>query len=155
TFQTAFGNASEPAAASIPVSLRALVPVTNRADGTFVATLTGGNARMQLAGVDLAYQFDVPAGVHAIGIDVEVGAPGYQLIGVLTDPRMSPVDAQGTALPDGSGTNQQTMHLTWTNPVPGRWGLNLVSFAGNQSLLTSVPVTGTISFSRAAVGATG
>ncbi|HLY82334.1 MAG TPA: hypothetical protein VKQ71_05075, partial [Acidimicrobiales bacterium] len=118
-------------------------------------TLTGGNARMALAGEALAYQFDVPHGVHSIDVDVKVRAAGYQLFGILADPNMSPVDAQGTALPDGSPTSLQTMHLTWANPMPGRWSLNLVTFFGNQSLLTSVPIGGTISFDRTAITASG
>lgn len=155
TFGTTSGNTSQPPSASIPVSLRALVPVTPHTPGEFNGTLTGGNARMQLAGVSFAYQFDVPAGVRAIDADVQVGAAGYQLFGVLTDPGLSPVDAQGTALQDGSPANLQTMHLTWANPVPGRWTLNLVTFNGNQSLLTTVPFSGTITFARAAIAASG
>jgi hypothetical protein len=155
TFQTAFGNASQPPAASIPVSLRALVPVGTGAAGTFRGTVTGGNARMALAGVELAYQFDVPGGVPSIGVDVALASPGLQLFGILADPAGSPVDAQGTALPDGSPTNLQTMHLTWANPVAGRWSLHLATVDGSQSVLTSVPFSGRISFDRAAVHATG
>jgi hypothetical protein len=137
------------------VTVRALVPVSGNRPASFSGTLTGGNARMPFYGQELVYQFDVPSGVRTIEVDVKVGAPGYQLYGFLVDPNRSPVDVQGTALQDGSGANLQTMHLTWANPTPGRWSLDLTQVFGIQSLLTSVPVTGTISFGAPPVTATG
>lgn len=139
---------------TIPITTRALVPL-DRDGGSFNSELTGGNARMAFYGQELVHQFDVPGGLADINIDVTVDAPGYQLYGFLVDPNMSPVDVQGTSLQDGSGTNLQTLHLTWANPVPGRWTLDLTQINGIQSMLTSVPVSGRISFDRAQVSATG
>ncbi len=153
TFRTSSGGSPPPA--TIPVTLRALVPVTRNNPASFAGTLTGGNARAPFYGQDLAYQFDVPAGVHSIDVDVNVGAPGYQLIGILADPNLSPVDAQGTSSQDGSGTNLQTMHFTWANPTPGRWSLDLAQINGVDSLKTSAPITGAVSFDRQSVTATG
>ena len=155
TFGTSFDSGQQAPPASIPVILRSLVPVDREDGGSFSATLTGGNARMTFAGSELVYQFDVPAGVHAIDVDVSTAAPGYQLVGFLADPNISPVDVQGTSAQDGSGLNGQTLHLTWANPVPGRWNLDLATLFGNQSLLTSTRVSGTIRFDRARVSATG
>jgi hypothetical protein len=154
TFTTALGTTSQPAPASIPVSLRALVSVDKHHGGSFSGTLTGPNGRMGLGGQVFAYQFDVPNGVSAIGVDVTVGGPGYQLLGILTDPSISPVDAQSTITQDGSA-NLSTMHLTWANPVAGRWSLNLATLAGNSSLLTSAPFSGVIRFGKASVSASG
>jgi hypothetical protein len=139
---------------TIPITTRALVPL-DRNGGSFKSELTGGNARMAFYGQELVQQFDVPRGRADINIDVTVDAPGYQLYGFLVDPNMSPVDVQGTSLQDGSGTNLQTLHLTWANPVPGRWTLDLTQINGIQSMLTSVPVSGRIRFDRAQVSATG
>jgi hypothetical protein len=157
TFQTLFnsGNGQQPAPASIPVILRSLIPVTRNTEGVFNGTLTGGNARMAFYGQELVYQFDVPAGIHNIDVNVAVGAPGYQIYGFLADPNISPADIQGSSLQDGSGTNLQTMHLGWVNPMKGRWNLDLTQILGIQSLLTSVPITGTIKFDRPTVTSTG
>jgi hypothetical protein len=62
---------------------------------------------------------------------------------------------QGTSLQDGSGSNLQTMHLTWAHPMKGRWTLDLTQINGIQSMLTSVPVSGTISFAKPDVSASG
>jgi hypothetical protein len=140
---------------TIPVTTRALVPLDPQRGGSFAGTLTGGNARMVFYGQELVYQFDVPAGRADLNVDVTVGAPGYQIFGFLADPNMSPVDVQGSALQDGSPTNLQTMHLTWANPVAGRWALDLATVFGISSLLTSVPVRGTISFDQARVTSSG
>jgi hypothetical protein len=147
-------SAPQPPPATIPVTLRALVPAGNQ-PASFSGTVTGGNARMAFYGQELPYQFDVPAGVHSIDVNVKVGAPGYQLIGFLADPNMSPVDVQSTTDPTDSVTNLQTLHMTWANPTPGRWNLDLTQIFGIQSLHTSVPVTGTISFDGTSVTATG
>ena len=139
---------------TIPITTRALIPL-GRNGGSFQGVLTGGNARMPFYGQEIVYQFDVPAGMPALNVDVTVQAPGYQLFGFLADPNRFPVDVQGTSLQDGSGTNLQTMHLTWARPMPGRWSLDLTQVNGIQSLLTSVPVGGRVSFDRAQVSSSG
>jgi hypothetical protein len=139
---------------TIPVTLRALIPV-GAGGGSFSGQLTGGNARMAFYGQELVYQFNVPAGRPAINVDVSVNAPGYQLYGFLADPNKMPVDIQGTSSQDGSGTNGQTLHLTWANPMAGRWTLDLTQINGIQSMLTSVPIGGTINFAPSGVSASG
>jgi hypothetical protein len=159
-FSTSMGRDEEEAGlgaqqGTIPITTRALVPL-DRTGGSFNSQLTGGNARMAFYGQELVQQFDVPEGLADINVDVTVKAPGYQLYGFLVDPNMSPVDVQGTSLQGFLGTNNlQTLHLTWANPVPGRWTLDLTQINGIQSMLTSVPVSGRISFDRAEVSATG
>jgi hypothetical protein len=147
-------TAPQPPLATIPVTLRALVPVGRNQPASFGGTVTGGNARAAFYGQELPFQFEVPTGVHSINVDVSVGAAGYQLIGFLADPNMSPVDVQETDAQDGSG-NLQTLHLTWANPTPGLWNLDLTQIFGIQSLHTSVPITGTVSFDGTSVTATG
>lgn len=142
----------QPPLAEIPIVLRTLVPV-GRHGGKFNGVLTGGNARMPFYGQELQYQFDVPGGADAVNININAGAPGYQIIGILADPNGSPVDAQATT-PDGV-TNFQTMNLTWVNPVAGRWSLELAQSFGVTALRTSTPLSGTISLKGPPVKATG
>jgi hypothetical protein len=149
------GNTVEPPLASIPVVLRALVPVNGKGGGAFAGTLTGGNGRMSFAGFDLPYQFDVPEETPAINVDVAASAPGFHIYGFLVDPNRSPVDVQTTDLPDGSPGNLKTLHLSWLHPVPGRWNLELAQVSGSSSVRTSTPFNGTITFNRPAVTASG
>jgi len=148
------GDSHTAAGGTVPITTRALIPL-HHDGGSFSGTLTGGNARMGFYGQELVYQFDVPSGEPALNVDVAVQTPGYQLFGFLVDPNKSPVDVQGTSLQDGSGTNLQTLHLTWARPIAGRWTLDLTQINGIQSLLTSVPISGQISFTHAQVTASG
>ncbi len=143
-------------AGTIPITTRALVPLTH-SGGSFSGILTGGNARMPFFGQELVYQFDVPHGVPALNVDVTVQAPGYTIFGFLADPNRMPADIQGThmVLPDGSVVDPQTLHLTWARPVAGRWTLDLTQVNGIQSLLTSIPISGRITFDAADVSASG
>jgi hypothetical protein len=146
---------SGPPLATIPVLLRSTVPVHPSLPGTFSGSLTGGNERMGFYGQELVYQFQVPAGITQINVNVTVGDPGYQVLGFLADPNIMPADVQSTLSPNGSGANYQTMHLSWHDPIPGLWNLDLTQINSVSSLHTSVPISGTIDFNAASVSASG
>ncbi|HEU5001674.1 MAG TPA: S8 family serine peptidase [Actinomycetota bacterium] len=134
-------DAGGSAPASIPVTLRTLVPL----GGSFSGILTGGNQRMSFANQELAYQFVVPPGQQNLGLNVNVqdDSAGYQLLGFLVDPGGSPVDVQSTLTPDGS-QNLQTMHLSWVAPSAGTWSLDLEQLNSVSSVKTSTGISGTI-----------
>ena len=133
---------------TVPVTLRALVPVTPSRPGKFNGTLTGGNARMGLYGQELSYQFDVPLGVHDLEGHVIVNQPGYTVEGFLVDPNENPVDVQDNVnfgLGDG-----HDLQLTWLNPMPGRWNLDLATFGGSTSGRISTTIEAQVAFSHVA-----
>ncbi|HEV1997205.1 MAG TPA: hypothetical protein VGR61_03615, partial [Candidatus Dormibacteraeota bacterium] len=152
---TYFGSDQAPAAASIPVLLRSDVPVTRATPGHFTGTLTGGNARMAFYGQELTYQFDVPAGAPEINVDVNIPADGYQVFGFLVGPDQSPRDVQSSLDQNAGAPNYRTLHLSWFQPMAGRWTLDFAQINGISSLLTSTSLVGTINFNAAPISASG
>ena len=119
-----FGSAAAPSSplGTVPVTLRALVPVTPSSPGDFNGTLTGGNARMGFYGQELSYQFDVPPGVHDLEAQLIVNQPGYTVEGFLVDPNDNPVDVQDERVTSGSGTATTCSSPGSTRcPVAGTW----------------------------------
>jgi hypothetical protein len=143
---------SGPPLGTIPVLLRAQIPVHPSLPGSFSGTLTGGNGRQAFYGQELAYQFVVPAGITQINANVTVGAAGYQVLAFFADPNQVPADVQSTT--DGT-TNLQTVHLSWHNPIPGTWNLDLATLFGSSSALTSTTISGEVDFAAPTVTATG
>jgi hypothetical protein len=144
-----------PTVGAVPILTRAEVQPKVGTPGSFAGVLTTGNGRMSLAGQELSYDFTVPKGVKDVDVDVHVADPGYVVVGALVDPKHSPVDAQDsdfvdltTTNPDGSSpdTQDQTLHLSWRTPTPGRWSLDLATAGGSGSGKTSSPITGTVAF---------
>ncbi|HLI55530.1 MAG TPA: S8 family serine peptidase, partial [Actinomycetota bacterium] len=149
------GTPGDPSLGSVPIVTRALVSVGHDG-GRFSGTLTGGNDREPIYGQELIYQFDVPHAVHGevLSVNVAVADPGYQVLGILDDPTFSPVDAQST-LSSVSAQNFQTLTLTWADPVPGRWTLDLNQILNVSSGVTAARVRGTISLGPPPAGAAG
>jgi hypothetical protein len=144
-----------PGAGEVPILTRSLVTPTAATPGTFSAVLVGGNGRMFFNNQEQTFVFGVPAGLRDLDVDVRVADPGYELQGVLVDPRGSPVDVQDTSFVDltrvdGTGNNpvqnNQTLHLSWRSPQAGRWHLVLGTVLGNLSGKITTPVTGKVSF---------
>jgi hypothetical protein len=143
----------------VPILMRTRVTPTVAKPGTFTGELTDGNGRMGFAGQELPFVFNVPAGVKDVNADVHVADPGYTVEGVLVDPRNAPVDAQDTDFVDltqgGSpDTNGQNLHLSWSNPTPGLWALDLATVGGASSGKTSSTITGSIAFNTVHVTST-
>jgi hypothetical protein len=136
---------------SIPIVLRALVPVT-ASGGSFSGTLTGGAASFN-AGQEFTYQFNVPAGRPSLNLGVRLADPDYGLEGFLIDPNGQPLDAQTTA--NDSLAPGPTMQFFHGSPARGRWTLVLlVALPVNGAHLTE-PFTGALSFTAPSVTSSG
>ena len=141
-----------PGFAEIPVSLRTLIPV-GAAGGNFTGTLTGGNGR-DGAGPTQTFAFDVPYGVHDLGLSLEIPDDGYLLEGLLIDPQGMQLSVEPNQSPvDGSA--QYALQLFHDHPQPGRWKFVLLqnfTSSGNQ---TSLPFKAHIGFNSAKIYASG
>jgi Subtilase family len=145
---------------ALPILTRATIPVTAGSAGRFSGTLTTGNGRMALPSQELPYQFDVPANVKDIDVDLHVVRPGYSLIATLIPPNRDPVDSQSTLFVDEtqSGTPEsdtQTAHLSWANPNKGRWEIDIATLGGSGSGRTSSRFHGTVAFNTVHVTSSG
>ena len=136
---------------SIPVTIRALVPVTT-SGGSFSGTLTGGADSFN-AGQEFTYQFSVPAGRPSLNLGVRLPDPDYGLEGFLIDPHGEPLDAQTTA--NDNVAPGPTMQFFHGSPASGRWTVVLlVALPVNGAHLTE-PFTGAISFTAPSVTSSG
>ena len=135
----------------VPVVVRTLVPL-NGGRGTFTGTVTGGDGYSGIGSRD-TFQFDVPPGTPAIGVNVSLAnAPGTQLYGFLVGPD-GETSAEGVTVDDGSGN--QVMQLHHLAPLPGRWTFE--EYANDPVGGTSIAptFTGLISLAPVPVTATG
>jgi hypothetical protein len=144
----------------VPILTRTNIVPKVGTPGTFSGEITTGNGRMTFPGQELAYTFTVPKGVKDINADIHIADPGYQVIGMFADPNHSPVDVQDTDFVDLTANNSpdtedQTMHLSWANPTPGLWTLDLGTLGGSSSGKTSSTISGTVSFNTVTVTSTG
>jgi subtilisin family serine protease len=136
---------------SIPIVLRALVPVTS-AGGSFSGTLTGG-ANSFNAGQEFTYQFNMPAGQPSLNLGVKLADPSYGLEGFLIDPHGQPLDAQTTA--NDNLAPGPTMQFFRGSPASGRWTLVLLVALPVDGTHLTEPFTGSISFTAPSVTSTG
>ena len=141
-----FGDAS---IGEIPLSLRTVIP-TNRNGGAFSGSVTGGNGRAG-AGPTQTFAFNVPKGVHDLGLHFQIPDNGYLLEGLLVAPDGAQLSVQGNL--DPSGYLQSGIDLYHANPAPGNWRFVLLenfTSSGNQ---TSEPFTAQIVFNGSKVTA--
>jgi hypothetical protein len=141
---------------SVPVVLRALVPLGSRG-GTFAGTLTGGGTPGQ-AGQSLNYQFEVPRGAPSLNLALRLNDPNYQLSGYLVDPNGQPQDLQSSASFDAQDNLTgfgRDMQFTQNAPRPGLWTFTLTVTGPIDGTRLREPFTGTISFAPPRVSATG
>jgi subtilisin family serine protease len=140
---------------SIPIVLRALVPVTS-SGGSFAGTLTGDAApgfSTAGGGQEFTYQFNVPVGQPSLNVGIRLRDSGYVLEGVLISPFGEPLDLQSTANDaNAPGPAMEFFHRT---PAPGRWTVSLITFAPDDGAHLSEPFTGTVSFTPPAVTSSG
>jgi subtilisin family serine protease len=136
---------------SIPIIIRALVPVTT-SGGSFSGTLTGGASSFN-AGQEFTYQFNVPAGRPSLNLGVRLADPDYGLQGFLIDPHGQPLDAQTTA--NDAIAPGPTMQFFHGSPASGRWTLVLLVAVPVSGARLTEPFTGALSFTAPSVTATG
>jgi subtilisin family serine protease len=136
---------------SIPIIIRALVPLTS-AGGSFSGKLTGGGASFN-AGQELTYQFNVPSGKPSLNLGVRLAHPNYGLEGFLIDPHGEPLDAQTTA--NDNLAPGPTMQFFRGSPAPGRWTLVLLVALPVDGSHLREPFTGAITFTRPGVTSRG
>ncbi|HEY1917737.1 MAG TPA: hypothetical protein VGH27_19375 [Streptosporangiaceae bacterium] len=137
---------------SIPVTLRALVPIVN-GTGSFHASLVGGNGRGGVPAQTFFYNFDVPAGQPALDVQAKLGGhnddPFY---GYLVDPQGSAVALSSNQVvvkqtPSGPvtvGEPGTRMHVL--SPPAGQWTLILTFTNPVTGNTLATPLNGTISF---------
>jgi subtilisin family serine protease len=136
---------------SIPIVLRALVPVTS-GGGSFSGTLTGSPSTFN-AGQEFTYQFNVPSGKPSLNLGVQLADSDYSLNGFLVAPSGQPLDIQTTAYDNfGPGPTMQFFH---GSPAPGLWTLVLNVFLPVDGTHLSEPFTGNISFAAPSVSSSG
>jgi hypothetical protein len=136
---------------SIPIVLRALVPVT-ASGGSFSGSLTGGGATF-FGGQEFTYQFDVPAGRPSLNLGLHLADADYGLWGFLVDPNGEPLDVQTTA--NDNFAPGQTMQFLRGSPAAGRWTLVLGVILPVSGARLTEPFTGAISFTAPSVTSKG
>ncbi len=125
---------------SIPIVLRALVPLTS-ARGAFSGTLTGGGSTFN-AGQSFTYQFNVPSGQPSLNLGVQLADNSYNLQGFLIDPNGEPLDAQSNAQFNASDAFQgygKTMQFFRRTPAAGLWTLVLLDAGPGDGAHLSEP----------------
>ena len=135
----------------VPIVVRTLVPLEG-GRGSFTGIVTGGDGDTGVGSRD-TFQFDVPPGTPAVGVNVTVpNAPGTQLVGFLVGPD-GETSAEGVTADDGSGN--QVMQLHHLAPLPGRWTFE--EYAGDPVGGTSIAptFTGDVSLAPLPVAAAG
>ena len=136
---------------SIPIVLRALVPLTS-AGGSFNGMLTGGGSNFN-AGQEFTYQFKVTGNKPSLNVGIQLADANYILEGFLIDPNGEPLDAQTTA--NDNLAPGPTMQFFRGSPANGLWTLVLLAVGFQDGAHLSEPFTGNISFAAPSVSSSG
>jgi subtilisin family serine protease len=141
---------------SIPVTLRALIPVPHSSE-SFTGTLTGGNGRAANTGQTAYYQIKVPSGLKALNVQVKMNSSANPILAELVDPAGEAASTAVNGLESGSGSTATINAETGTQlhvvaPKAGTWSL-IVDFFDTVSG-TSVAQPFTVTVNDTAVKAT-
>jgi hypothetical protein len=136
---------------SIPIVLRALVPITS-SGGSFSGTLTGGGSNFN-AGQEFTYQVKVTGNKPSLNVGIQLADANYILEGFLIDPNGEPLDAQTTA--NDALAPGPTMQFFRGSPANGLWTLVLLAVGFQDGAHLSEPFTGNISFAAPSVSSSG
>ncbi len=140
---------------SIPITLRALVPVGS-SGGSFAGRLTGGGSTGN-AGQSFTYQFRLPPGEPSLNLGIRLADPNYQLTGYLVDPNGQPLDEQSNGVVNSAGGVDfgSTMQFFRGSPAGGLWTLTLLVNGPVDGTHLSEPFNGAISFAGPQVASSG
>jgi Subtilase family len=150
-------SASGGSHVSLPITLRALVPV-GAGGGTFTGALEGGNGRSANNAQMFSFQFDVRGGRPALNLALTLRDPNYRVTGFLVSPSGEPLDDQSTVQLNSAGQIAgfgRVMQFTLRRPQAGRWTAILRLSNGIDGAHLQEPFTGAISFGAAQVTALG
>jgi Peptidase inhibitor I9 len=144
---------------SIPVTLRALIPVPHSSE-SFTGTLTGGNGRALNTGQTSYYQIRVPRGLKALNVGIKMNSSANHILAELVDPHGEAASTAVNAMASGSGstaklTAESGTQLHVVHPVAGTWSLSIDFFDTVSGTAISQPFTVTVSDSAARATAAG
>jgi hypothetical protein len=139
------------AVTSIPVTLRALVPVPNPSV-TFTGTLTGGNGRQASTGQTAYYQVQVPAGLSALNVQVSTPNASNTFFAELVNPSTGQEASaafnglEQTSSSDGTSqlVPEDGAQLHVLSPSAGLWTLVIDFFNTVSGTAVSQPFTVTM-----------
>ncbi len=144
---------------SIPVTLRALIPVPHSSE-SFTGTLTGGNGRAGNTGQTAYYQIKVPSGLKALNVQVKMNSKANTMLAELVDPAGEAASTAVNTLASGSSakptiTAESGTQLHALHPVAGTWSLIVDFFNTVSGTAVSQPFTVTVNDNAAKASATG
>jgi hypothetical protein len=116
---------SDDASASVPLTLRAVIPPRNT---SFTTTITGGNGRQQLGPAQTnIYYLDVPRGARDVTANFTFQDPNQVVLATLTAPDGQVYSFKSNTFLDSAGKLNLVNGLTIIrrDPQPGRWVLSL------------------------------
>ena len=116
---------SNDASASVPLTLRAVIPPRNT---SFTTTITGGNGRQQLGPAQTnIYYLDVPRGARDVTANFTFQDPNQVVLATLTAPDGQVYSFKSNTFLDDAGNLNLVNGLTIIrrDPQPGRWVLSL------------------------------
>lgn len=161
--QTKSGSTLTTAAGTVPVILRALVPIVKNS-GAFSGTIGGGNGRGG-ALYSTTYEFKAPAKLKDLEVNVKFADPNNNLVGVLVGPDGITRDIQSTVTsvdtnPKHAGFGlptayTNTLQTFWRNPEAGAWRFVLLINDNISGAEVFQSYNGTITFNGASVSASG
>jgi hypothetical protein len=150
-------NGAQVQAGAIPILLRSLVPISGNG-GIFSGVLTGGNGRAG-RGDAVVYDFKLPGGLRDVDLNVRLADSGYNLEGILIDPRGNPLDIQSTITRETSqglpAAYTNSMQFFWRSPAAGTWRFLIFVNDSISGAQTSEPFKGTLTFNKINVHAVG
>jgi hypothetical protein len=116
---------SSDASASVPLTLRAVIPPRNT---SFTTTITGGNGRQQLGPAQTnIYYLDVPRGARDVTANFSFQDPNQVVLATLTAPDGQVYSFKSNTFTDAAGNLNLAngLSIIRRDPQPGRWVLSL------------------------------
>jgi hypothetical protein len=143
---------------AVPLTLRSLIPIGN-GYGTFAGTLAGGDGRADAPAQTSTFKFDVPAGVHDLGLNVTIADDPNQVVFAYLESPEGQLLSQQTNIvsadQDGNPVFGRTIQGFRRDPTPGRWTLVLTVYNPMAGTGTAQRFTGEVRFNVVDATATG